>query len=156
MPHPIKLSVADIRVLKLLQNDIGMSRQELADAAGMSPSTLWRRVTELEATGAIRGRVALLDHEAIGVPVCAFLSVNLVSHETDIRRKFESLIDATPEIMECFSVTGGFDYMLIIRTKSVADFESILMERILGHPSVASTSSQISLRQHKYSTELPI
>ena len=98
----------------------------------------------------------MLDPEIVGVPVCVFLSVNLVGHEAKIRKSFESFIQSAPEIMECFSVTGGFDYMLIVRTKSVLDFETFLMEQILGHPSVASASSQISLRQHKYSTELPI
>ena len=58
--------------------------------------------------------------------------------------------------MECFSVTGEFDYMLIVRIKSVIAFEKFLMEHILGQPSVASASSQISLREHKYSTELPL
>jgi Lrp/AsnC family transcriptional regulator len=156
MSRPINLTPADIRVLKLLQKDIGATRQDLAEAAGMSASTLWRRVSELEENGAIRARVALLDHEAVGVPVCAFLSVNLESHDKSTRKSFEALVEATPEIMECFSVTGAFDYMLIVRTKSVSEFEHILMDRILGHKSVASTSSQISLRQHKYSTELPL
>lgn len=156
MDHAQSLSHADIRVLKLLQRTLDGTKQDIADAAGMSPSTLWRHINELEASGAIRKRVALLDPEIVGVPVCVFLSVNLVGHEAKIRKSFESFIQSAPEIMECFSVTGGFDYMLIVRTKSVLDFETFLMEQILGHPSVASASSQISLRQHKYSTELPI
>jgi len=156
MLQNLKLSLTDINVLKLVQRDWGVSRQVLAERAGMSVSTLWRRLNELEEKGAISKRVALLDPRVIGVPECIFLSVNLENHEKDTRTRFETFVARAPQILECFSITGGFDYMLIVRTKSVMDFESFLMEEILGHPSVASASSQISLRQLKYSTELPL
>lgn len=156
MPQIDPLSDADIRVLKLLQRDLDAPKQDVADAAGMSPSTLWRRLNDLEAAGAIRKRVALLDPEVVGFPICVFLSVNLTGHDKPIRESFEAFVTNTPEILECFSITGGFDYMLIVRTRSVADFEAFLMDQILGHKSVASATSQISMRQHKYSTELPL
>ena len=57
--HPVPLSASDVTVLNLLQSDISLSRQELAEKAGLSPSTLWRRISELEVVGAIRKRVAL-------------------------------------------------------------------------------------------------
>lgn len=152
----LKLSESNLKVLRLVQKEWGSSRQQLAEAAGMSVSTLWRRLTELEKGGAIRKRVALLDPAVVNVPVCVFISVNLESHDTNTRQKFEDFVSQSSEIMECFSITGAFDYMLIVRSRSVMAFETFLMEDILGHPSVASASSQISLRQHKYSTELPI
>lgn len=150
------LSPPDIRLLRLIQRDWSKSRQTLADAAGMSASTLWRRLTDLQRSGAIRKRVALLDPIIADLPVCVFLSVNLVNYDAATREAFETFVGITPEIMECFSVTGEFDYMLIVRSKSVIAFEQFLMERILGQKSVASASSQISLREHKYSTELPL
>ena len=150
------LSAADIRVLKLVQHDIGLSKQDIADAAAMSPATLWRRINDLETEGVIRKRVALLDAEKVGLPVCVFLSVNLKNYEEKLRESFHTFVETTPEIMECFSVTGGFDYMLIVRTKSVAAFEEFLMNKILRHKSIATASSQISLRQQKYTTQLPL
>lgn len=150
------LTESDIRVLKLLQRDLSLSRQDLAEEAGMSASTLWRRVNELEAVGAIRKRVALLDPEITGAPVCIFVSVNLSDHQARTRRKFEQLVADTPEIMECYSVTGAYDYILIIRAKSVSDFETFLMDTILANDAVSTASSQVALRQQKYSTELPL
>jgi len=122
----------------------------------MSQSTLWRRVNELESAGAIKKRVALLDPDIVGLSVCVFLSINLVNHTAKVRAEFEAFVEQSPQIMECFSVTGGFDYMLIVRARSVLAFEAFLMDEVLGHKSVASASSQIALRQHKYSTELPL
>lgn len=156
MNQPLSLSAMDVKVLKLLQSDASASRQDLAEAAGTSPSTLWRKINELEAAGAIRKRVAILDPELLGVPVCVFLSVNLVNYDINTRNKFEYFVSQSPEILECFSITGAFDYMLIVRTRSVSDFEAFLMDRILGHKSVASASSQICLRLLKYTTALPL
>ena len=151
-----KLSQSDRKILRLLQADTTRSRQELADEAGMSSSSVWRKINELETLGAITKRVALLDPNVVGLSVCAILSVNLHSHENDARHKFERFIQDQPEIMECFVVTGAFDYMLIVRASTVQELETFLMGKILGHESVATTSSQIALSQTKYTTQLPI
>lgn len=156
MPQKLQFSKPDIRVLTLLQKNLSPSNHELANEARVSQSTLWRRVIELENTASIRKRVALLNPDIVGVSVCVFLSINLVNHGSKVRAEFEAFVEQSAQIMECFSVMGGFDYMMIVRAKSVLDFEAFLMDRVLGHKSVASASSQISLRQHKYSTELPL
>lgn len=152
----LRLSDADRAVLRAIQTDASKTVRELADELGMSSSTVSRRLAELEQAGAIERRVALLCAERVGFPVCVFVLVNLVDHAQDTRRQFESLVKSTPQILECFSVTGTHDYTLILRTHSVGEFEHILMERILAHDSVAQASSQIALRQHKYSTALPL
>ena len=152
----IRLTDTDRVVLRAVQEDADATVRELATQLGMSPSTASRRIAELEQVGAIRRRVALLDAEKVGFPVCVFVSINLVNHAQDTRQQFERLVTHTPEVLECFSVTGTHDYTLIVRTHSVGEFEHILMEKILADDSVAQASSQIALRQHKYSTALPL
>ncbi len=152
----VRLTDADRAVLRAVQRDADATVRELSEHLGMSPSTVSRRIADLEQVGAIQRRVALLDPEKVGFPVCVFVAVNLVNHSQETRRQFESLITRTPEVLECFSVTGTHDYTLIIRTQSVGEFEQILMEKILADDAVAQASSQIALRQHKYSTALPI
>ena len=153
---PLRLAEGDLAVLRSIQSDASRTVRELAEALGMSPSTVSRRLAELEQIGAIERRVALLDPDKVGFPVCVFVQINLVNHARDTRRQFEALVLRTPEVLECFSVTGTHDYTLILRTHSVGEFEHILMERILAHDSVAQSSSQIALRQHKYTTSLPL
>ncbi|NIA27089.1 MAG: winged helix-turn-helix transcriptional regulator, partial [Desulfobulbaceae bacterium] len=133
-----------------------LTARELAECLGMSPSTLWRRINELEQVGAIEGRVALLNPEKVGLPVCVFVFINMVNHDKQTLAEFVRFVNDTASIMECFAVTGTHDYTLIVRASSVGAFEKILMEQILPHASVASASSQIALRQHKYSTALPL
>lgn len=154
--QPLRLSEADRAVLRAVQADAGATVRELAAQLNLSPSTVSRRLAELEQVGAIRRRVALLDAEKVGFPVCVFVAINLVDHYAETRLRFESMVRRTPEIMECFSVTGTHDYTLILRTHSVGEFERILMEQLLADDAVAQASSQIALRQHKYSTEVPL
>jgi len=154
--HAVPLSGTDLAVLRAIQEDASLTARELAEKLGMSPSTLWRRVNELEQVGAIESRVALLNPDKVGLPVCVFVFINMVNHDKQTLTDFVRFVNDTASIMECFAVTGAHDYTLIIRASSVGAFEQILMEQILPHTSVASASSQISLRQHKYSTALPL
>lgn len=154
--QPLRLTESDRSVLRAIQDDADATVRELAERLGMSPSTVSRRITELEQVGAIRRRVALLDPDKVGFPVCVFVFINLVDHSKETRRQFEALVTGTAEVLECFSVTGTHDYTLIIRTHSVGEFEHLLMDKLLADDSVAQASSQIALRQHKYSTALPL
>ncbi len=147
---------ADFSILTALQSDADISMRALAEKLAMSASTLWRRINELEASGAIRGRVAVIDPIAVGVEVSAFVYVDMVNHEEEDRVAFESFVESTSEIQACFAVTGAHDYTLLVRTTSVSAFESLLMNRILAHKSVASATSQIALRELKFSTALPL
>ncbi len=156
MDDALTLSDADVRVLRAIQEDATGSAREMAERLGMSPSTLWRRMNELEQVGAIKGRVAIVDPERVGFPVCVFVFVNLTDYEKATLGRFERFVNDTPEILECFAVTGTNDYTLITRSRSVGEFERLLMDRILAHESVASATSQFALRQHKYSTALPL
>ncbi len=156
MDDSLTLSDADVKVLRAVQADATGSAREMAERLGMSSSTLWRRLNELEQVGAIKGRVAIVDPERVGFPVCVFVFVNLTDYEKPTLRRFERFVNDTPEILECFAVTGTNDYTLITRSRSVGEFERLLMDRILAHESVASATSQFALRQHKYSTALPL
>lgn len=152
----MSLSKNDIMLLNALQAGSEDSKSQLAEKVGMSPTTLWRRMNELKSEGVIREQVTLLDPDKAGFPVCVFVFVNLKDYARATRTEFESFICSLPQVMECFSVTGANDYTMIVRCRSVSDFERFLMEDILSHPAVEAASSQISLRQHKYTTALPV
>lgn len=152
----VYLSEQDKRILRLIQKNASMSRQELAEAANVSPTTLWRRLNELEKLGVIEDRVTILNAEKVGMAVCFLVSINMASHEAAPLEEFEQFVTNTAEVMECYSMTGQHDYLLIVRTETVADFQKLLMNRILTHPSVENAMSTVTLSRLKYTTALPL
>lgn len=152
----MEITESHLSILRVIQADATVTLEELARQLSMSQSTLWRRMKELEESGVIRNRVAVLRAEEVGLTISAFVSVNLTSQIKKNREAFERLVADTPEIMHCLAVTGAQDYVLFVRTRDMQDFESVLMDTILSHPTVLSAVSNISLREHKFTTILPL
>ena len=146
----------DIEILNHLQRDATMSHQALGEATGMSAATVWRRVQALEKAGIISRRVALVDPVKAGLTTTVLTAVRLVSHGAENRAAFERLVDTAPEILECYSVSGGHDYTLLIRVRDIEAYEHFLMNRLLAHAEVASAETSFVLRQIKYQTALPL
>lgn len=155
MPE-IELSEGDRRLLRALQDDATLSHKALAEKVGMSASSVWRRLKDFEAAGVILERVTLLDPTRLGLDICVIIHVNVVHQQSDARRDFQSWVDRTDEIVQCYSVTGQFDYTLVVRARSVAELELFLKDRLLEHPSVGQTSTHLVLQQHKGVDRLPV
>jgi len=151
----MKLSVSDRRLLQALQDDASLSQIDLAERSGLSRTSVWRRVRELEEAGVIEGRVALLSPKALGLQIHVLLSVSMVEHSNKVRRSFETHVERLPEVMECFSVSGERDYVLQIISRDMESYNEFLNTKILHHSSVQSASSSFALRRVKYTTALP-
>ncbi len=151
-----KLTRADYRLLNALQNDASIGQIDLAERSGLSRTSVWRRIRELEASGLIQKRVALLNPRALGLQIHVLLSVTMVEHSDNTRMKFETHVENLPEVMECFSVSGDRDYVLQIVSPDMESFNDFLNTKILHHPSVHSASSSFALRRVKYTTALPL
>ncbi|NOZ43468.1 MAG: Lrp/AsnC family transcriptional regulator [Alphaproteobacteria bacterium] len=148
----ISLDSPDRRILNLIQVQASLTHQEIAERTGVSATSVWRRIKNLEEVGVIRGRVALLDPKKIGMQVCALISLRLVRHGEDTRIEFEDFIASRPEIMECYAVVGDYDYMLVVMVPTVEDYEIFLSRHLLSHALVASSNSSFTLRRVKYTT----
>lgn len=152
----MKFSDQERRILKALQRDAGASMSDLAQAVGLGGSTVWRRVQELQKSGVIRSRVAILDPRKAGLDLCVFAQVALTDHSQNSITEFAAIVERHPEIMEAHSLSGAADYILKIRCKDVATYEDFLMNNLLRSPIVRSVTSTFSLRELKDTTELPL
>jgi DNA-binding Lrp family transcriptional regulator len=149
------LSKTDRKLLAALQQDVTLSQIELAERSGLSRTSVWRRIRELEEAGVIADKVALLNPRRLGLQIHVLLSVTMVAHSDKVRQSFESHVAALPEVMECFSVSGERDYVLQIISRDMESYNEFLNSRILHHASVHSASSAFALRRVKYTTTLP-
>ncbi|EJL30835.1 transcriptional regulator [Novosphingobium sp. AP12] len=100
--------------------------------------------------------VRLLDPVSLARSVNVICNVRMRSHAREARRAFENLVCERKEILECFSMSGDWDYLLRIVAADVADYERFLMSVLLDHPSVGGASSHFALSMTKYTTALPI
>jgi Lrp/AsnC family transcriptional regulator len=151
-----ELSSSDHALLRALQEDLSVSQIDLAERAGMSRSSVWRRIRELEEAGLIEGKVALLNSRQLGFQIHVLLSVSMNKHSVRTRKDFEQHVQTLPEVTECFSVSGDRDYLLHIVARYMESYNDFLNTQILDHPSVHSASSSFALRRVKYTTALPL
>ncbi len=146
----------DRRIIRELQRDASLSHAALAERVGASPASVWRRVRALETAGVLGKTVRLADPEALGRAVNVLCQVRMTRQTVSARAEFEDFIQSREEIVECYSMSGEWDYLLRIAVKDVADYDRFIMRGVLAHPSVASAASNFALRQVKYTTEIPV
>jgi len=156
MKPQFDLDGIDRKILSALQRDASISHAELGQEVGTSPASCWRRIKALESAGILGKAVRLVDANRIGKGVNVLCNIRMKSHAMEARRAFEKFVERRPEIVECFSMSGDWDYLLRVVVSDVADYNLILMETLLSHPSVAGASSHFALARPKYTTAIPV
>ena len=151
-----QLDEVDRRIVRELQRDASLSQAALAERVGASAASVWRRVRGLEQTGVLGRTVRLADPEALGHAVNVLCQVRMTRQTVTARADFEEFIQSREEIVECYAMSGEWDYLLRIAVRDVADYDRFIMRGVLAHPSVANAASNFALRQVKYTTEIPV
>ncbi|MEZ5533357.1 MAG: Lrp/AsnC family transcriptional regulator [Steroidobacteraceae bacterium] len=155
MDHP-GLDRIDLRILDVLQREGALSAAELAERVDLAVTTCWRRVKRLEGDGVIRERVALLDREKVGLGVTVFAHVKLVAHGRDNLGRFDQAIRRHPEVLECYTLMGDWDFLLRIVARDIKAYEAFFLDHLSKIPGIQSFSSSIAMTVVKETTQLPI
>ena len=146
----------DKKLLGFLQDNSDISTSELAEKLHMSQSPCWRRVNRLEEQGIIHKRVAVLDREALGIGVVVFATVNLTQTGRQNLLEFERMIEGHPEVLECYTMAGAWDYMLKIVAKDIRHYEMFVREKLTKLTNIGEVHSHIAVTEIKNSTVLPL
>jgi DNA-binding Lrp family transcriptional regulator len=152
----VALDAIDRRILAALQENARIANTELAAAVGLSPAPCLRRVRALEEDGVIRKHATLVNPGAVGPPVSVFVSISLERQVEEALKRFERVILARPEVMECYLMTGDADYLLRLVCADLAAYERFVLDHLTKVPGVSSIRSSFALKQVKYSTALPL
>jgi Lrp/AsnC family transcriptional regulator len=156
MKEDDQLDAVDRRIVRELQRDASLSHAALAERVGASAASVWRRVRRLEKAGVLGRAVRIASPEALGRSVNVLCQVRMARQAVEARADFEDFIQSREEIVECYAMSGEWDYLLRIAVKDVADYDRFIMRGVLAHPSVANAASNFALRQVKYTTEIPV
>ena len=146
----------DRRIVRELQRDASLSHAALAERVGTSAASVWRRVRNLEKGGVLGPAVRLANPELLRRSVNVLCQVRMTRQSMEARAEFEEFIQSSPEIVECYAMSGEWDYLLRIAVEDVADYDRFIRRGVLAHPSVANAASNFALRQVKYTTEIPV
>lgn len=146
----------DLKILNQLQEDARITNVALAEKVNLSPAPCLRRVRELEKNGVIKCYTTLLDPEQVGWNVSVFIEIRLEKQVRDHLRIFEQTIEQYPEVMECYLMTGTFDYLLRVVANDLKSLQTFITEKLVSIPNIASMQSSIALKQIKYRTALPV
>ena len=151
-----KLDALDRQILALLQEDASLPIQQIADRVGLSVNPCWRRIRRLEADGIIRGRVAIVDPEKIGLALTIFVRVKTREHSAAWAEKLAEVIASMDEISECHRIGGDVDYLLKVTVPDIAGYDRVYKELIARVPNLTDVSALFSMERLKSSTRLSI
>ncbi|UXN57610.1 Lrp/AsnC family transcriptional regulator [Phyllobacterium zundukense] len=136
----------DRNILRLLRLDTRMSNAAVAAEVGLSPSACLRRIKLMEKAGVIRGYTALIDTSNVEAMIAVIINITLERQTEEYLNRFEAAVRKSPEIRECYLMTGGSDYMLRVDVESAGEFERIHKEILSTLPGVLRIHSSFSIR----------
>ncbi|MDG1033194.1 MAG: Lrp/AsnC family transcriptional regulator [Luminiphilus sp.] len=151
-----KWGAQDVAIMSALQHDASLSTGALAERLNSSQSPIWRRINRLEEGGVVQRRVALLDRAALGMEIVVFATVNLTQTGRKNLLAFENEVEAYPEVVECYTMAGIWDYVLKIICKDVRHYEDFIRNTLLSGDLVREMHSHIAVTEIKNTTELPL
>ena len=150
------LDLAEIKILKLLQQDARVTNQELADKIGMSASPCWRKVRKLEEDDVIQGYRAVLNRKKIGLGVMVFIRVVIDSHSEAEARKFEAEVSALEEVVACYSIGGDADFLLQVVSTDLDAYADFAMSVVRRLPGIKEMQSMFVLKEIKPMAIFPV
>lgn len=152
----VELDAIDRKMLRLLQQDGRITNADLARQVALSESACLRRLRALESAGVIGRYAAMINERAVGLPISVFVTVTLASQSEAALTAFEAAVAAVPEVMECYLMTGGSDYLLRLVVRDVDDLERLHAKALTRLPGVNRVSSSVAMRAVVKRGALPV
>ncbi|MFP2769587.1 Lrp/AsnC family transcriptional regulator [Oceanisphaera sp. KMM 10153] len=150
------MDIFDRQILALLQQDASLPLKELAEAVSLSTTPCWKRVKKLEEAGYIRGRVALLDADKLGLGLSVFVQLKTQHHDSRWLAQFAETVTDFDEVVEFYRMSGEWDYMLRVVVADIGAFDRFYKKLITSTEGLSDITSSFAMEQIKYTTALPL
>ena len=146
----------DREILDLVQKNGRISNAELSRRLNLSPPATHARVRRLERDGFIEGYAGLLNRDKLGYDLLCFVLVGLSVHQFEHVHGFRERVLAMPEVLECYNITGEYDYLLKVVLHNREDLERFVVGELTPLPGVARLQTSLVLSEVKSSVKLPV
>lgn len=152
----IELDSVDMKILGLIQADCRITTSKLAEVMSMSETPCWRRVKRLEAEGFVSAYQAVLNKEALGFQITAFLHVSVDSHTEEVTRRLERKIASCPEVVGLYNVTGDYDFLIQLVCRNIQECTFFIENTLRDIDCVKQIKTSITLREVYKTNLLPL
>ncbi|MHA7844430.1 MAG: Lrp/AsnC family transcriptional regulator [Winogradskyella sp.] len=150
------LDELDKELLKLLQKDSKQTNKALSHALGLSVTAVYERIRKLEKNGIVGNYVALIDKKKVDKAFVAFCHVKLVQHSQDYVMKFEREVRKLDEVLECYHISGDYDYLLKVLVKDMEAFRYFMVKKLTNIDHIGSTHSMFMINEVKHTTAITL
>jgi Lrp/AsnC family leucine-responsive transcriptional regulator len=156
IPFAMSLDQTDRQILQLLQHDARLTNKEIADKLGKTISPIYERIKWLEQQGFIKKYIALADRNLLGLHLVAFTNVQLKEHAQAMLQAFEREVVKLPEVLECYHMTGMYDYLLKVVVSDMNHYQSFIVNKLAKLPNIGTVQSSFIMTEVKYQLAYPV
>ncbi|QWX85054.1 Lrp/AsnC family transcriptional regulator [Cellulophaga sp. HaHaR_3_176] len=146
----------DIKLLSLLQEDCKKTTKEYANKLNLSVTAVYERIKRLEKTEVIDKYVALINKKQANKSFTALCHVKLVQHTKDYVSRFEKEVVQLKEVVECYHISGDYDYILKIHVSDMEEYREFMVSKLTAISHIGSTQSSFVITEVKHTTSIPI
>ena len=150
------LDAIDRNLLMYLQEDCKQTNKELSNKLNLSVTAVYERVKKLEKDGTIKHYVALVAKEKVSKSFVVFCHIKLIQHSQDFVIRFEQKVSKLNEVMECYHISGDYDYLLKILVNDMEDYRDFMVNKLTTIDHIGSTHSMFVINEVKHSTAINI
>ncbi len=144
----------DKRLLEYLQQDCKQTNKELSNKLDLSVTAVYERIKKLEKTGFINGYVALLNKQKVEKAFIVYCHIKLVQHIQEYVVSFEKEVNKLSEVLECYHLSGDYDYLLKVLVSDMAEFREFMVKKLTTINHIGSTHSMFVINEVKHTTAI--
>ena len=146
------MDLVDKKILGFLQEDNKQTNKELSSKLGLSVTAVYERIKKLERLGVIKKNVSLLDKNKVNMSFVAFCNIKLVQHSKDYVIQFENEVTKLKEVLECYHISGDYDYLLKVMVEDMEAFREFMVKKLTSIDHIGSTHSTFMISEVKHTT----
>ncbi len=146
----------DRKILNQVQKNSRLTAEQLSQEVGLSPSACHRRLTKLRNIGVIERNISVVSPETVGRQLMMIVEITLEREHPNVLIDFKRLIKATPEVMQCYYVTGEVDFVLILTARDMKHYEEFSQQYFFGNPDIRRFHTMVVMDRIKQGLAVPI
>lgn len=145
----------DLKIVSLWQKNTRLPTETIGEKVGLSASSVQRRIKNLRAQNIIKKEIAIIDYSKIGYPLKFIISVKLKEDSQSSINRFGNKILSAPQVIQCYYITGHFDFSLTVVAQSVEDFDIFTQEYLMSDEDVKTFTTSLVIKDHPQNTPIP-